>query len=72
MTTQAQAPNMSAIKERMQKIWSSGDYAKIGNPLVIMGELLCEAVDLRSGGEVLDVATGTATLLSPPHAASAR
>jgi len=59
VTIQDQAPNMSAIKERMQKIWTSGDYAKIGNPLVIMGELLCEAVDLRSGDKVLDVATGS-------------
>ncbi len=59
MTIQEQAPNMSAIKERMHKIWTSGEYAKIGNPLVIMGELLCEAVDLRSGDKVLDVATGS-------------
>ncbi len=59
MTTQEPAPNMSAIKERMRKIWTSGDYAKIGNPLVIMGELLCEAVDLRAGDKVLDVATGS-------------
>jgi ubiquinone/menaquinone biosynthesis C-methylase UbiE len=50
---------MSAIKDRMQKIWTSGEYAKIGNPLVIMGELLCEAVDLRAGDKVLDVATGS-------------
>lgn len=59
MTTKDQAPDMSAIKDRMQKIWTSGEYAKIGNPLVIMGELLCEAVDLRAGDKVLDVATGS-------------
>ena len=59
MTTHDQAPGMSAIKERMQKIWTSGEYARIGNPIAIMGELLCEAVDLRSGDEVLDVATGS-------------
>ncbi|MBA3793988.1 MAG: class I SAM-dependent methyltransferase [Rubrobacter sp.] len=59
MTTQDQAPDMGAIKERMHKVWTSGEYARIGNPLVIMGELLCEAVDLRSGDEVLDVATGS-------------
>jgi ubiquinone/menaquinone biosynthesis C-methylase UbiE len=59
MTTQDQAPNMDAIKERMRKIWTSGDFSKIGNSLVIVGELLCEAVDLRSGDEVLDVATGS-------------
>jgi ubiquinone/menaquinone biosynthesis C-methylase UbiE len=50
---------MSAIKERMQKIWTSGEYARIGNPISIMGELLCEAADVRSGERVLDVATGS-------------
>lgn len=59
MTTQEQAPDMTAIKERMYKIWTSGEYARIGNPIAIMGELLCEAVDLRSGDKVLDVATGS-------------
>lgn len=56
MTTQ---PTLTTIKERQQKTWTSGDYAKIGNPLVIMGERLCETVDLRSGQKVLDVATGS-------------
>ena len=59
MTTQDQAPSMGAIKERMHKVWTSGEYARIGNPLVLIGELLCEAVDLRSGDKVLDVATGS-------------
>jgi ubiquinone/menaquinone biosynthesis C-methylase UbiE len=31
----------------------------IGNQLVIMGERLCEAVDVHSGQKVLDVATGS-------------
>ncbi len=53
MTTQDQAPNMGAIKERMHKVWTSGEYARIGNPIAIMGELLCETVDLRSGQRVL-------------------
>ena len=59
MTTQHRAPNMGAVKERMHKIWTSGDYARIGNPLVIIGERLCEAVDLHAGDRVLDVATGS-------------
>ena len=37
---------------------SSGDYAVIGTTLQIVGETLCEAVDLRSGQRVLDVAAG--------------
>ena len=59
METSTPKPDMSAVKERMQKIWTSGEYARIGNPIAIMGELLCEAVDLRSGDTVLDVATGS-------------
>ena len=38
--------------------WSSGDYALVGTTLQIVGESLCEAVDLRSNQRVLDVAAG--------------
>jgi ubiquinone/menaquinone biosynthesis C-methylase UbiE len=58
VTTQLQAPNLGAIKERQKKAWSSGDYGKVGVTLVFMAELLCEAADLHSGQQVLDVATG--------------
>lgn len=58
-TEQPQAPDMAAVKDRMHKVWTSGEYARIGNPLVIMGERLCEAVDLRPTSKVLDVATGS-------------
>ncbi len=47
-----------SIKERQQAMWASGDFAVIGTTLQIVGELLCEAVDLRSGERVLDVAAG--------------
>ncbi len=56
---EAQKPDTSAIKERQQKTWTSGNYAMVGNLLVIIGEQLCEAVDVRSGQKVLDVATGS-------------
>ena len=59
MTDQSQAPNLTAIKDRQQKTWTSGNYARVGNTLVIMGELLCEAVDVHAGDKVLDVATGS-------------
>jgi ubiquinone/menaquinone biosynthesis C-methylase UbiE len=39
-------------------MWASGDFAVIGTTLQIVGELLCEAVDLRAGEQVLDVAAG--------------
>jgi ubiquinone/menaquinone biosynthesis C-methylase UbiE len=58
MTT-PHTPTLTTIKERQQKTWTSGDYARIGNSLVIMGERLSEAVDVRPGQKVLDVATGS-------------
>ena len=59
VTDQSSVASLSAIKDRQQKTWTSGDYARIGNTLIIMGELLCEAVDVHSGDKVLDVATGS-------------
>jgi ubiquinone/menaquinone biosynthesis C-methylase UbiE len=50
--------DFAAIKTRQRAIWSSGDYAIIGTNLQIVGETLCEAIDLRSGSKVLDVACG--------------
>ncbi|HVL59398.1 MAG TPA: class I SAM-dependent methyltransferase [Burkholderiaceae bacterium] len=52
------APDLGAIKQRQQGAWSSGDYSIVGTTLVIVSEQLCEAVDLRAGERVLDVATG--------------
>ena len=52
------AVDLAAIKTRQQGAWSSGDYAVVGTTLQIVGETLCEAVDLRSGQTVLDVAAG--------------
>jgi len=57
MTT-TQTPDLTAIKGRQQKAWSSGDYGKVGVTLLVIGELLCEAVDLHPGQRVLDVACG--------------
>jgi ubiquinone/menaquinone biosynthesis C-methylase UbiE len=54
----AAGPDLEAIKARQQAAWSSGDYALIGPTLQIVGEQLCESLDLRSGSKVLDVAAG--------------
>jgi SAM-dependent methyltransferase len=51
-------PDLAALKLRQQGAWSSGDYAVVGTTLQIVGESLCEALDLRSGQSVLDVAAG--------------
>src|SRR3712207_5525561 len=50
--------DLIAVKRRQQATWGSGDYGVIGTTLSITGELLCEAVDLRPGQRVLDVAAG--------------
>jgi ubiquinone/menaquinone biosynthesis C-methylase UbiE len=50
--------DLATIKGRQQDAWASGDYAVIGTTLQIVGETLCEAVDLRSNQRVLDVAAG--------------
>jgi ubiquinone/menaquinone biosynthesis C-methylase UbiE len=52
------ATDLTAVKTRQQTAWSSGDYAVVGTTLQIVGETLCEAVDIRSGERVLDVAAG--------------
>jgi SAM-dependent methyltransferase len=50
---------MIDIKQRQRQAWATGDYRTIGARLQIVSETLCEAVDLRGGQTVLDVATGT-------------
>jgi SAM-dependent methyltransferase len=51
-------PDLGTVKTRQQGAWSSGDYAIVGTTLQIVGEALCEALDLRAGQKVLDVAAG--------------
>jgi len=60
------------VKARQQAMWASGDFAVIGTTLQIVGELLCESVDLRAGERVLDVASGNgnATLAAARRFAS--
>ena len=50
--------DLSALKTKQHGAWSSGDYAIVGTTLQIVGEELCEALDLRAGQTVLDVAAG--------------
>jgi ubiquinone/menaquinone biosynthesis C-methylase UbiE len=57
-TAQAPAIDLAALKTRQQGAWSSGDYAVVGTTLQIVGEELCEAMDIRAGQSVLDVAAG--------------
>src|SRR5580698_9882523 len=60
-TTPSTAPpsvDFAAVKDKQQIAWSTGDYAVVGTTLQIVGETLCEALDLRAGERVLDVAAG--------------
>ncbi len=52
------SPDFAVIKQRQQATWATGDYAVVGTTLQIVGEQLCEAIDLRAGERVLDVAAG--------------
>jgi ubiquinone/menaquinone biosynthesis C-methylase UbiE len=53
-----QFADLEALKSRQQGAWSSGDYAIVGTTLQIVGEELCEALDVHAGHKVLDVAAG--------------
>jgi ubiquinone/menaquinone biosynthesis C-methylase UbiE len=68
----ARSEGTPSVKARQQAMWASGDFAVIGTTLQIVGELLCEGVDLRAGERVLDVAAGNgnATLAAARRFAS--
>ncbi|MDQ6602955.1 MAG: class I SAM-dependent methyltransferase [Chloroflexota bacterium] len=53
------APDFAAIKAKQRQTWATGDYAVIGTAILYMAETLCEAMDLRAGQRVLDVAGGS-------------
>jgi ubiquinone/menaquinone biosynthesis C-methylase UbiE len=52
------APDLGALKTKQRAAWSSGNYAIVGSTLQIVGEGLCETLDLKAGSKVLDVAAG--------------
>ncbi len=58
MSTSVTPETLGELKGRQQATWASGDYAVIGTTLQIVGETLCEAVDVVAGSRVLDVAAG--------------
>jgi SAM-dependent methyltransferase len=54
-----QGPDYSAIKQRQQATWASGDFSVVAARVVYQAELLCETAELEAGWRVLDVATGS-------------
>lgn len=59
--------DLSTIKSRQQQMWATGDFAMVGLNAMLVSELLCEAVDLRAGQTVLDVATGSGNAALPAY-----
>jgi SAM-dependent methyltransferase len=57
-STPSATSDLTALKIRQQAAWSSGNYAVVGVTLQIVGEQLCETLNLRPGSKVLDVAAG--------------
>ena len=58
VSVQPAQADLAALKTKQQAAWSSGNYAIVGTTLQIVGEELCEALDLRGNERVLDVAAG--------------
>ena len=58
ISTSSPVVDLAAVKGKQRLAWSAGDYAVVGTTLQIVGESLCEALDLRAGERVLDVAAG--------------
>lgn len=51
--------DLNQIRSAQQKAWSKGDFSVVASTIVIVSEMLAEAVELRPGQKVLDVATGS-------------
>lgn len=56
--------DLAEVTKRQQKVWATRDFAQIATRFTIVGELLCETVDVRPGERVLDVAAGSGTALA--------
>jgi SAM-dependent methyltransferase len=55
----ATQPTETRFGDRARAVWSTGDFARVGARLVLVGELLCRSVDVHAGERVLDVAAGS-------------
>jgi len=59
MTGATQPDPYAQMTERARIMWSLGDFARAGAEQVLVGELLCRAIDIHPGQRVLDVAAGS-------------
>ena len=53
------APDLSAVKQRQQVMWASGDFHAVATLIQPVADILADAVDVQAGSRVLDVATGS-------------
>ena len=54
-----------AITDKQQKVWSLGDYGRVGSLLSWIGEALVHDLDIHAGERVLDVAAGNGNAALP-------
>jgi len=59
MHTPTTIVDFTAIKDKQRAAWASGNYGKMGTRVQLAGEELAEAMAVRPGALVLDVAAGT-------------
>ncbi|MBC2933127.1 methyltransferase domain-containing protein [Nocardioides sp. zg-1228] len=57
--TSSPGPDLTELRDKQQKVWSSGDYNKIAALTVPVSEHLVDHVGVGPADRVLDVATGT-------------
>jgi len=58
-STTTGTPDLTELRDKQQKVWSSGDYNKIAALTVPVSEHLVDHVGVSPTDRVLDVATGT-------------
>src|SRR3954468_17521729 len=59
MTAITMQPDLTAIKERQQATWASGDYHMIGTQILLVSEMLIEALDVHSTQSIPEIAAGS-------------
>ena len=59
MTVTTQPDPYALMTQRARAMWALGDFARAGAEQVLVGELLCRAIDIHPDERVLDVAAGS-------------
>jgi SAM-dependent methyltransferase len=58
MTSAPTRTDLTAVKARQQRTWSSGDFSVVASRIVLVSEQLADSADLSAGSRVIDVACG--------------